>query len=270
MAKVKIIVATTKKYRMPDDGMYMPVQVGAEKAKILIPEYEKDNSSEDNISAKNSQYCELTGLYWAWKNVDADFIGLVHYRRYFGSKHQGVSSDPFEKVIKQDELDEILKKSCVVVPTKRKYYIETLHSHYSHTHYEEQLVKTKSIIERKYPEYLESYEKAMSQTSGYMFNMMIMRRDILNKYCRWLFDILDELEKELIDNKLDAYQGRYIGRVGELIFNVWLDHQMATGEILRYQVQELPCIHMERINWFKKGAAFLRAKLFHKKYDHSF
>ena len=44
--------------------------------------FQKDNTGE-NISAKNPMYCELTGLYWAWKNLDADYLGLVHYRRHF-------------------------------------------------------------------------------------------------------------------------------------------------------------------------------------------
>ena len=80
---IKIIVAAHKKYWMPTDPVYLPVHVGAE-GKDSIG-YTPDNTGE-NISAKNPYFCELTGLYWAWKNLDADFIGLVHYRRYFTCK----------------------------------------------------------------------------------------------------------------------------------------------------------------------------------------
>lgn len=77
---IKIIVATHKKYQMPDDDLYVPLQVGAEGKENLG--YEVDNKG-DNISSKNPYFCELTGLYWAWKNFNAECIGLVHYRRYF-------------------------------------------------------------------------------------------------------------------------------------------------------------------------------------------
>ena len=66
---------------MPQDDMYLPIHVGAE-GKTLDLGYQKDNVGE-NISKKNANYCELTGLYWVWKNLDADFIGLAHYRRHF-------------------------------------------------------------------------------------------------------------------------------------------------------------------------------------------
>ena len=65
---------------MPEDEMYIPLQVGTEGKKSLY--YEKDNMG-DNISFKNPFFCELTGLYWAWKNLNADYIGLSHYRRHF-------------------------------------------------------------------------------------------------------------------------------------------------------------------------------------------
>ena len=65
MKNIKIIVATHKKYKMPNDAMYLPVQVGAEGKETLG--YVRDNEGE-NISHKNPNYCELTGLYWAWKN----------------------------------------------------------------------------------------------------------------------------------------------------------------------------------------------------------
>ena len=84
---VKIVVATHKKYEMPKDGMYLPLHVGAEGKKdsngnALDLGYQKDNTGE-NISKKNASYCELTGLYWAWKNLKDDYIGLEHYRRHF-------------------------------------------------------------------------------------------------------------------------------------------------------------------------------------------
>ena len=75
MKDIKIIVAAHKKYQMPKDKMYVPVQVGAE-GKEKIKKYKHDNE-ENNISNKNPYFCELTGLYWAWKNLNADYIGLV-------------------------------------------------------------------------------------------------------------------------------------------------------------------------------------------------
>ena len=80
MDTIKIIVATHKKYKMPNDSIYLPVQVGTENKESLG--YQPDNDGE-NISSKNPYFCELTGLYWAWKNLDADYIGLSHYRRHF-------------------------------------------------------------------------------------------------------------------------------------------------------------------------------------------
>ncbi len=247
MSEVKIIVATTKKYRMPEDPVYMPVQVGAALKKSPIQGYAQDNTG-DNISDRNASYCELTGLYWAWKNLDSDFIGLVHYRRYFASPDARSEVDPFDRIIGGEEIRRILEKSSIVVPKKRKYYIESLGSHYAHTHYQEQLDDTYEIICDKYPEYKESFERVMEQTSGYMFNMLIMRKDILDRYCAWLFDILESVENKRKDIKLDSYQGRYIGRIAEIIFNVWLDYQMGAGKIPRFQIQELPCVHIERIN----------------------
>ena len=81
MKDIKVIVATHKKYNMPKDNMYLPVYVGSAMDEGKL-DYQHDNVGE-NISCKNKYFCELTGLYWAWKNVDAEYIGLAHYRRHF-------------------------------------------------------------------------------------------------------------------------------------------------------------------------------------------
>ena len=69
---IKILVAAHKNYWMPEDSVYLPLHVGAEGKSDLG--YTKDNTG-DNISAKNPNFCELTGLYWAWKNLEAVMSG---------------------------------------------------------------------------------------------------------------------------------------------------------------------------------------------------
>ena len=122
MKNVKIIIATHKKYQMPKDEIYLPVQVGKEGKEFLG--YQIDNQG-NNISSKNSYYCELTGLYWAWKNLDADYIGLSHYRRHFSvTKKLPKDIDRrIDKVLKYDEVEKILEKTDIILPKKRKYYI---------------------------------------------------------------------------------------------------------------------------------------------------
>ncbi len=68
---------------MPNDDIYLPLHVGAKGKKSLG--YTQDDTGK-NISGKNPYFCELTGLYWAVNNLDADYIGLVHYRRHFSTK----------------------------------------------------------------------------------------------------------------------------------------------------------------------------------------
>ena len=139
--------------------MYLPVHVGAEGKKAadgsdLDLGYVKDNTG-DNISDKNPHYSELTGLYWAWKHISSRYVGLVHYRRYFAGRR--ISADPFGRILLESELRPMLRHYRVFVPRKRRYVIETLYSHYAHTHYGTQLDETRNIIREKYPEYLDDY-----------------------------------------------------------------------------------------------------------------
>lgn len=268
--KVNIVIAAHKKYHMPTDSMYIPLHVGADGKKDSLGNdldlgYVKDNTG-DNISCLNDSFCELTGLYWAWKNLKADYVGLVHYRRHFSIKNRR----GFENVLTKKELEPYLGNVKVFIPRKRKYYIETLYSHYEHTHYASQLDETRKVIEEKYPEYVGSYDKVVKQTYGYMFNMMIMDKELLNDYCSWLFDILFEVQKRVNMPELSTFQGRFYGRISEIIFNVWLDYKLVCGEIKHSEVKEIPCIHMEPINWRKKGTAFLKAKFLGKRYEGSF
>ena len=263
MSNIKIIAAAHKKYQMPKDEMYIPVQVGAE-GKELIENYTPDNTGE-NISKLNPYFCELTGLYWAWKNLKADYIGLVHYRRYFteSKKIPKEENKKFDCILTKEQLEEKLKKADVILPKKRKYYIENLYSHYEHTMYVEPLEKTREIIQEKYPEYLDEFDMLHKRTSAHMFNMLIMKKEILNEYCTWLFDILFELQNRIDESKYDTFHARFYGRISELLLDVWINKNQ-----IKYE--EIKVMDMQNVNWFKKGTSFLKAKFTGKKYDKSF
>lgn len=96
---------------------------------------EKFRISRENISNVPPYYCELIGLYWAWKNLDCDYLGLVHYRRYFTkmTKKYNESINIDDVILNRYEIEELLENSEVIVPKRRKYYIETLYSHYDYT-----------------------------------------------------------------------------------------------------------------------------------------
>ncbi len=255
--KITVIVATHKPYGMPKDPMYLPVQVGAE-GKDAIG-FTPDNTGE-HISHKNPTFCELTGLYWAWKNLDADYIGLAHYRRHFGGKGKG---EPPERVLTEGEAQALLSGRDGILPKKRQYYIETLYSHYAHTCHVEPLDMAGEIIREKYPAYAPAFDRLKQRTGAHMFNMLILRRDHLDAYCTWLFDVLFELERRVDATQYDAFHARFFGRVSELLLDVWLEQNPLN-------LAEVPVVGMEKTNWLKKGGSFLMAKFFGKKYEKSF
>ena len=166
---IKIIVAAHKRYEMPGDKMYIPVQVGAE-GKEKIEEYTQDNIGE-NISSRNPYFCELTGLYWAWKNLDADYIGLSHYRRHFSlsNKLPKDIEGRVKEVLSYSDANKILDKTDIILPKLRKYYIENLYDHYKHTMYIEPLDETRKILEEKYSEYLVEFDRLHKRTSAHRY-----------------------------------------------------------------------------------------------------
>ncbi|MGN1030137.1 MAG: DUF4422 domain-containing protein [Butyricicoccaceae bacterium] len=258
-----LIIAAHKEYRMPSARCYLPLHVGRACSNQKL-NYLGDDTG-DNISAKNPSFCELTGLYWAWKNLDCDYLGLVHYRRYFTNKSRRFRRrhSPWDCILSDRELQELIAKHDVIVPTRQNYVIETLYSHYAHTHYAEHLDLTREIIREQCPEFLPDFDAVMRQTGGYMFNMFVMKRRLCDRYCTWLFPILFELEQRVDVSGLSAFQARLFGRISELLFNVWLRHA-------RIRPKELDVVYMEPVNWFKKGSAFLQAKFRHKKFEGSF
>lgn len=248
---IKILIATHKKYWMPSDEVYMPIHVGREGKEDLG--YIGDNTGE-NISIKNPNYCELTGLYWAWKNLDCEYIGLCHYRRYFAHKSKSSKlEDKKQAIFIKDDYERLLQQYDVVLPKKRNYFIETVRSQYEHAHNKRDLDEIEKIIRTQYPSYIEAFEKVMNSRKLYIYNMFAMNKTLFNEYCTWLFDILFTLEKRIDITNYDKYNARVFGFLSERLFNVWLEKK-------QLKIKTVNVIFLEKINWIKKGKDFLKRK----------
>ena len=249
---IKIIIAIHKPYWIPESEAYFPLHVGKEgKQAIGFP----GDDSGDNISCRNANFCELTGLYWAWKNLQADYIGLVHYRRYFTRREVRDISARKAQILSKRDWEKLLAGTPAVVADKRRYYIETNRSKFYHAHPREGLDITEQILREKHPEYMEAFSLVMGRTWAHMFNMFVMRRDLFNAYCEWLFSILFELEKRLDISSYDSYNARLFGFVGERLLDVWLEKNH-----IPYKEQNVS--FLEKQNWLKKGGLFLKRKFF--------
>lgn len=273
-AKVKVMVATHKACSMPSDSIYIPIHVGAEgkldeDGTSLDLGFTKDNTG-DNISEKNPCFGTQTALYWGWKNLECDYLGLVHYRRFLLSAKQSQGASLHDGILTEDTIVPMLESHRVLLPKRRHYYIETVRSHYSHTMNggEEQLRHTRDIIAERTPEYMRSFEVVMRRTSAYIFNMMVMERNLIDDYCSWLFPVLFELEQRVDTAGMSEFDRRYMGRVSERLLNVWLERKLELGELERSQILELP--YTEDVNWRRKISSFARAKFLHRKYEQSF
>ncbi|WP_314319800.1 DUF4422 domain-containing protein [Paucilactobacillus nenjiangensis] len=249
----KILVAAHKAYEMPKDkNLYLPIFVGKELRPNSTIDYTGDNSGQ-NISAKNPSFNELTAIYWAWKNLDADAIGLVHYRRYLSLSHK----KSLDNILSQEQVDKLFEEANIILPKRRNYIIQTNQAHYVHAHHYEPLDRLKDIIMTEYPEYYPAYQKLMKQRSAHMFNMFIMKRKEFGEYCEWMFDILFELESKIDISDYDPYETRVFGFLSELMLDVWI-------ETKRYSFVEVNFVHLEGQNWLVKGTEFIK-RMFEKK-----
>ena len=224
-----IYIATHKKFNVPNLNGYCALQVGAEGKEKYG--YLRDNIG-NHISGKNANYCELTGLYWIWKNTDDSYKGLVHYRRYFGRNNL---SNKISDICSYEYLLNCLKSVDIVLP-----YVE----YFKQNAKEEILLhcctedKLRQIIETKYPDYIETYDRYFNENKASLFNMLFCKREIFDAYCEWLFSILFVLEKQVDLAKLNTYQQRLYGFLSERLLNVWVIKN-------KLVVKHLPVIHME-------------------------
>lgn len=216
-----------------------------------------DNTG-DNISNKRMSFCELTVQYWAWKNVDADYYGLCHYRRYlsFDNKEYKASKNEHDNgCISVDYLTDAVKKKFKLDDQS----IQEMTDHYDviacmpidspksnlqamkdspDYHNIEDMYEAIKIIHEKYP-YMDSIvHEYMNSKEVRLYNCWIMRKNIFEEYSQWLFSILFELEKRIDMSTYGLQKYRTPGTIGERLFGIFCLYLTKRKDV-RFKNQQL-------------------------------
>lgn len=258
---VRIFVSTHKPVDLFDSAVLQPVQVGCALRDYKFPWALHDDAGE-NISEQNPMYCELTTQYWAWKNVDAEYYGFCHYRRYFdfsSERHEEnewgeimddyISPSTQRRYALDDENILAAVEGYDVITTEFKNLSDfpgtndTPYKQYKaapRLHLAD-LERVISILKDMHPDYAEDADAFLKGGHSCFCNMFIMRKQAFQDYCAWLFPVLERFVAETDMNHYSVEALRTPGHLSERLFNIYYNHQMRAGA--DWKTKQLQCVH---------------------------
>lgn len=193
------------------------LQVGAALTKVRISPEALLDYEGDNISERNRQFCELTGLYWIWKNAREDYVGLVHYRRHF--------------LLPDNWLERMIENNVDVILPVPLYVAPSIAENYKERHIASDWEYLMEYFREKLPE---EYGAAQQVFGGNLYspcNMLIARKEVLDALCEWIFPILFAVA-EHGGEKEDAYLNRYPGFISERLITYFFETQREDYQVV--------------------------------------
>lgn len=222
-AKFRMFVVGHEPFEYPKDSEYMPIQVAKSFSGIDMGILSDDTL--DNIATKNPYYCELTAMYWIWKNYTKmekmRYIGICHYRRY-------LIDDEKQDFIRGDMVDELLNGSDFILPRKFSFPCTARVGYISNEGLEKDLDITGKVLAEQYPAYYQAWEKRLLSNCGHYCNLFITTVENYNAYCEWLFEVLEKLEALIDMTGYSKKQKRVYGYLAELLLDVWIETNKKT------------------------------------------
>lgn len=185
------------------------IQAGTALADHHIDNCECFDDTGENISTRNKQFCELTALYWIWKHAKEDIIGMVHYRRHF--------------IFPYDWLVRFSKAGADVILPVPLFVAPNLAENYRERHVASNWTYMMDVLkERDEAEYKRASDFFENSGLYSPCNMFIMKREVLDGLCSWLFPVLFKVQQHggILD---DNYQNRYPGFLSERLITFYFN-----------------------------------------------
>lgn len=177
-----------------------PIQAGAAVADAIIAEI--TDHTGIHISHKNRQYCEMTAVYWVWKNTNHDWIGIEHYRRHLLVKPEMLT----------DDVDAIMPLPYICYPNEVTQFLR-----FTTKHVLEALLNALQSI---HPKEYNAYCDILYGTYQYTYNLVCARHDVFDAYCRWFFEITEYMET-MSDDVPEIKETRALSYVAEALTNLY-------------------------------------------------
>ena len=209
-------VVCHKEVRQIKEKGYFYIQAGSCGGHLI---HMLHDDAGENISERNPSFCEMTAVYWVWKNAQDSWIGISHYRRLFSNRwDEG-------EVLNIQDAKKLLRLYDIILPQVAHLKTSVQDSYCANDGTKEDLRLLRAVLEEIEPEYLETYDLYLKGRRTCYLNMMICRRPVFDAYCRWLFPILFEMEKRVDLEVREGNQKRIFGYLAELLLNVWVKKQ---------------------------------------------
>lgn len=240
--EIKIYICCHKASILPAGRYFFPIQVGTALTANRLPHMLRDNKG-DNISDRNQRYNELTAQYWAWKNDRSEYVGFCHYRRYFSfspehyeAEIDGVLRDILNEKVSAEfcmndsqRIREVVHSADILLTEPMRFEtagIENLTVYrqfgvYSGDLRMEDILTAVAVLKEQHPEFSEAADTYLNGTWLYPCNMFIMKREIFERYCAWLFPILEETEHRIDYTGYSPFAMRTIGHIAERLLGVF-------------------------------------------------
>lgn len=254
-----------------ENSVYTPVRCGAALDTNKNPKMIGDNTG-DNISDKREYLGEFTVQYWAWKNVQADYYGLCHYRRYLSFSEKQFETDEKSQVIEQYLSPESIEKYRLNNPEYIQSIVKgydalvgeyadishmytpkgpqkTVYEHF--TAYDNFLVKKEDIdlvldtIDQLYPDLGKSAREYFAGKKFRGYNCFILKKELFSQLCEIEVNVLRYIyETSKIDfTYRSALEKRTYGFFTEWLYGIFIYH---LEKQKRYKIKSLQLVFFEK------------------------
>lgn len=268
---IKIFVShrIDKESQIIDNPLYVNVRCGAFFDKNNNSNLLGDNTG-DNISQKRMTFNDLTVMYWAWKNVESDYYGLCHYRRYFSFDDTLKDSGEFmpskawcvvEKELNKEtakkyhmddakfmsdiieQYDVITIPKCNLSRVHKKNLMELIGREVKNPFFDyKDFEKSLMLIKELFPEI---HQCAIDYCYGKdirSYNVSIMKKEYFFGMCDFVFSILFKLEKDIDISNYSLHKSRTYGFIAEHLIGIYLKY-LEDDKKLKFK--ELPLVFFE-------------------------